>query len=219
MSVTNEEPGLFRYIVDHDMGFAPNPFFGPITLACCKPRIRRKARKGDFIVGYGSAKGGNRGQIVYWMVVDEITDFERYWADPRFALKRPKFGTSLALSFGDNIYHRCSRSGKWIQEKSFHSDDNSLIGLGNLKRDTGTTEKVLIGHEFTYWGGSGPVPPAEFLELMQSGVREIHVIKNRALADQFIKWLKSIRGRGYQFDPAMWSTDKKIRRFWKPEAA
>jgi len=27
----------YRYIIDHDTGYAPNPFFGYMTLACCKP--------------------------------------------------------------------------------------------------------------------------------------------------------------------------------------
>lgn len=217
MNATNQPPALFRYIVDHDMGFAPNPFFGACTLACCKPRIRNKAKAGDVIVGYGGCKGGNRGRIVYWMVVDEITDFERYWCDPRFEMKRPQFGKSLALTFGDNIYHRCSETGEWIQEKSFHSDDNSFVGLGNLKHDTGRSEKVLIGREFTYWGGVGPFPPEEFAELMEPGVREVHKIKDRALADAFIDWLKNVPGRGFRFEPAMWSRDKKIRKFSSPE--
>ena len=32
---------LFSYVVATDSGFAPNPFFGLCTLACCKPAIRR----------------------------------------------------------------------------------------------------------------------------------------------------------------------------------
>lgn len=38
---------LFSYIVTHDAGFAPNPFWGYCTLACCKPAIRRTANVGD----------------------------------------------------------------------------------------------------------------------------------------------------------------------------
>jgi Nucleotide modification associated domain 2 len=42
---------LYSYIVTHDTGFAPNPFFGFCTLACCKPGIRKHADKLDWIVG------------------------------------------------------------------------------------------------------------------------------------------------------------------------
>ena len=38
---------VFSYIVTHDTGYAPNPFHGFLTLACCKPLIRRTAEVGD----------------------------------------------------------------------------------------------------------------------------------------------------------------------------
>ncbi len=213
MNVIDHPKGLYRYIVDHDMGFAPNPFFGVCTLACCKPKIRKKAQLGDIVVGYGSKKGGNRGQIVYWMEVARITDFQSYWEDPAFQIKRPRFGTSLTLTYGDNIYHKCPTSGVWIQEKSFHSDPNSLLGLGNLRRDTKRTQNVLVGHEFAYWGGSGPIPPARFKLLMKDRVREVHKIEDRQLADDFINWLTNRPERGYVSEPAMWSRDKRLKSF------
>lgn len=42
---------VFTYVLDHDTGFAPNPFHGWCTLAGCKPVIRRTARIDDWIVG------------------------------------------------------------------------------------------------------------------------------------------------------------------------
>jgi hypothetical protein len=38
---------IFVYVVKHDGGFAPNPFHGFCTLACCKPKIRKGAKEGD----------------------------------------------------------------------------------------------------------------------------------------------------------------------------
>ena len=35
---------LFSYVIEHDLGFAPNPFHGVCTLACCKPQIRKIAK-------------------------------------------------------------------------------------------------------------------------------------------------------------------------------
>jgi hypothetical protein len=201
------------------MGFAPNPFYGVCTLACCKPDIRKAAAEGDYIVGFGSKHGGNRGQLVYWMVVDEIIPFDDYWTDLRFHKKRPQFGKSLTLTFGDNIYHRCPVTGGWVQEQSFHSDPNSLIGLGNIKRDTHRTDNVLIGRKYVYWGGNGPVVPVRFKPLMRDGARYARAIDDRDLADQFIEWLNSFQERGFRSEPAMWSMDKRIRAFSEPEAA
>ena len=36
---------VYSYIVAYDSGFAPNPFHGTCTLACCKPTIRRTAHE------------------------------------------------------------------------------------------------------------------------------------------------------------------------------
>ena len=47
---------LFSYVVARDYGFAPNPFFSTCTLATCKPKIRRTASVGDWIIGTGSKK-------------------------------------------------------------------------------------------------------------------------------------------------------------------
>ena len=148
MSANKRPQRLYRYVIDHDKGFAPNPFFGVCTVACCKPRIRKFAEVGDIIVGYGAKKYGLGGQIIYWMAVDEISDFETYWNDPRFHKKKPQMGGSLCLCYGDNIYHKCETTGSWIQEDSFHSDPDSKFGRGNLKRDTELTDRVLIGNEY-----------------------------------------------------------------------
>ena len=46
---------MFSYVITHDSGFAPNPFQGFLTLATCKPLVRKTAKVGDVLVGTGSA--------------------------------------------------------------------------------------------------------------------------------------------------------------------
>ncbi len=43
---------IFRYILVHDHGIAPCPAIGLITLATCKPSIRRTAAVGDWVIGF-----------------------------------------------------------------------------------------------------------------------------------------------------------------------
>lgn len=193
---------LYLYVIEHDKGFAPNPFFGACTLAACKPQIRESAVVGDIIAGFGSKPSGLSGRISYWMRVEEILTFDAYWADPRFRLKRPQMGGSLMQCYGDNIYHR-SEAGEWIQEKSFHSDPPNAKNGGNLARDTGRTEKVLIGREFTYWGGAGPAAPAKFEHMIPSGrpYRCRFVDKDR---DAFVAWLLKRPERGFRSEPPAW---------------
>ena len=45
---------MFSYVVRYDTGFAPNPFHGLLTLACCKPRIRQSAAVNDILIGLSS---------------------------------------------------------------------------------------------------------------------------------------------------------------------
>lgn len=219
MSGSKRTQRLYRYVIDHDRGFAPNPFFGVCTLACCKPQIRKHAAKGDVIVGFGPKKYGLDGQMIYWMSVNEITDFQSYWGNPDFLMKRPQMGGSLCLCFGDNIYHRCPDSGDWIQEQSFHSDAGSLVGLGNLKRDTGTTDSVLVGHEYAYWGNKAQEIPNKFKSLVHRGRGFTYKVDSEALKLDFIEWLRSLPECGFRHDPADWSHDKKMKQLLINEAA
>nr|VFK20813.1 MAG: hypothetical protein BECKLPF1236B_GA0070989_12264 [Candidatus Kentron sp. LPFa] len=101
---------LFSYVVARDYGFAPNPFFGVCTLATCKPRIRKAATIGDWVIGTGSKKNDRQGVLVYVMRVSEAMTFNEYWSDARFLRKIPNLRGSKKQAFGDNIYYR---DGRW----------------------------------------------------------------------------------------------------------
>jgi len=97
---------VFSYVIEHDLGFAPNPFHGVCTLACCKPQIRKAAKVGDYVLGTGAVKPKLRGHLTFWMRVDEVVTFDQYWQDRRFRRKKPRMSGTTALRYGDNIYHR-----------------------------------------------------------------------------------------------------------------
>ena len=152
-------PQAFSYIVARDYGFAPNPFYGVLTLATCKPGIRRKASVGDFIIGCSNKASGNK--LIYMAKVSEILTFDQYWNDPRFAKKKPVMNGSLKKLYGDNIYHH-DDAGNWMQEDSHHTNDDGTINQYNLTRDTGHTDRVLICNEFVFLGKSMFNIPAEY---------------------------------------------------------
>lgn len=87
------EPALFSYVVDHDLGFAPNPHDRYCTLVHCKfggktgrRNIVELARRGDWIIGTGG-KGehsAGHGRIIYLMQLDEKPTFAKYLSDDRF---------------------------------------------------------------------------------------------------------------------------------------
>lgn len=70
---------IYRYILTHDHGVAPCPAGGRITLATCKPVIRRTASPGDWVLGFrpGSLE---RGLLLWAGRVERVMehgDYER----------------------------------------------------------------------------------------------------------------------------------------------
>ena len=140
----------------HDTGFAPNPFFGYCTLACCKPAIRRTAQKGDWIVGLTSKATGN--QIVYFMRVDNVMEsYTDYWADPRFRTKKPTNAYGFRSEQGDNIYEPVALGG-YRQLRSRHSNIEAENEQNKVRDLSGRC--VLISETFSYFGSNAlPLPP------------------------------------------------------------
>jgi hypothetical protein len=197
---------LYSYVVARDFGFAPNPFYGFCTLATCKPDIRKTAQVGDWVIGTGSKSKGREGDLVFAMRVSEAMTFDQYWADPRFASKRPSLRGSLKQAFGDNIYHH-KGGGGWSQENSHHSMHDGSANPENVEHDT-RTDRVLVSDHFAYWGGEGPEIPAQFRNWNGVDVslgRQGHRCNfPEELVAQFVNWLEETGMRGYMSKPERW---------------
>ena len=165
---------LFSYVVAQDFGFAPNPFCGFCTLATCKPKIRKWAKIGDWIIGTGSRGRGKvqdrRDFLVYAMRVTEVMTFSEYWNDPMFHRKRPNLKGSLKQSYGDNIYFK-NEIGNWHQQDSHHSYEGGKQNYHNISHDT-WADRVLISNDYVYWGGEGPKIPEKFLNYNGEDIRK-----------------------------------------------
>lgn len=194
---------LYSYVVARDFGFAPNPFFGFCTLATCKPRIRKHASVGDWVIGTG-AKGTYKylGRLIYAMQVSEILNFDKYWNDPRFILKRPNLKGSLKVMYGDNIYRREGR--RWVQADSHHSLPGGRLNKANLVWDTGV-DRLLVATKFVYWGRSAPTIPTRFRSF---GKEKVDICSGRGhrvftgdLPGAFAGWLEHEGKWGVQGDP------------------
>lgn len=188
---------LFSYIVTHDTGFSPNPFWGCCTLADCKPAIRRTAKVGDWIVGLIPKASGNR--VVFDMEVDEILDYERYFSDSRFANKIPDYTRGeVVWKAGDNIYKPLP-NGEFQQLRSMHSNGDEE-NPETKAHDLGGVN-VLVAKNFHYFGASGPELPPHLEELK---VGRAH--KNRfpqSTIREFLKFISSYP-QGVSAPPANW---------------
>lgn len=163
---------LYCYTMTHDTGFAPNPYHGVLTLATCKPLIRKYAKVGYWISGWtGNAvhdkQGGidtkGAGRLIYLAQVSEILSFQQYWE--KYPIKRPlelcdesptsKKGCGCFVKInsisdyddcGDNIYKTDENDpSKFIQLKNRHH------GKEQQEHDL-SGENVLICKDFYYFG-------------------------------------------------------------------
>lgn len=190
---------IYSYIVVRDFGFAPNPFFGTCTLAACKPKIRKGAKIGDYIVGLTPKGKGNN--ICYIMEVTSKMSFNEYWIDPKYANKKPKFNTAFKSYFGDNIYHQ-KDDGEWHQANSHHSREDGTPITKNIETDTGSTDQLLLSTNFSYWGKDAISLPPQFSALK---VGRSHKCKfDKSFIDNFIVWNRNLE-KGLISTPEKWT--------------
>lgn len=196
----------FRYRMDHDYGFAPNPFWGTLTLATCKAQIRnsRALAVGDWIVGLGSKAMGNEGKVVYVAQVDEVISFDNYWDNPRFQVKKANIKGSLIQMYGDNVYHTVR--DKVVQEPCAHSNDPN----GRHKKSDVSGKNVLLCKRFYYFGDKAFLLPKEYEFIGDTG--NPRAIKYKDLDDDkinsFITWIAANYEPGIHGDPCNWKEFK-----------
>lgn len=153
-------------------------------------------------MGTGSADIGVANHLVYWMRVEEIMFFDEYWSDARFARKKPNMRGSMMHRYGDNIYWT-GPDGTFQQLNSFHSEDDGSLSVPNRKRDTGTTQKVLIGCVFAYFGKSAPLIPHELGFAVKKGPgHKCQFVNEERIAVE--DWLVTLPDRGYVNEPRRW---------------
>ena len=140
------------------------------------------------------------------MSVSETLTFNEYWFDPRFRVKRPNPHGSLKQAYGDNIYYKDECSGRWYQANSHHSYKDGSPNPHNIIQDT-QEDRVLVGFEYTYWGGSGPPIRKDFRNYCGYDVCAGRFHKCRwpnTLESKCVEWLRSLDQRGYLGDPLKW---------------
>lgn len=196
----------FRYKMDHDYGFAPNPFHGVLTLATCKGtqvRNNRHLQIGDWVIGLGSVSMGNLGRIIFAMQVDEKITFDQYWEDERFAVKKPIINGTLVQMYGDNCYHTVN--GKVVQEPCAHRESTGVVNIEHLRRDS-DGKYVLLAHRFYYFGDRCPSIPEKFTYILNNsrGTKFWDLAGDDAKINAFIQWLDENFGQGIHGDPCNW---------------
>ena len=178
-------PTLFSYVVEHDGGHAPNPYFRVCTLCRCKFRessdnpsnLVEKASAGDWVIGTGGAnmkKSAGHGRLVYAMQVDEKLTRQQYFLDRRFRNKKPRQYGTYKQKQGDNEHP----ANRFERDKQF----------------------VLVSRHFYYFGRNAiRIPKNKFHALEKRGPGFRYDFSNAYIA-RFVKWLQRFE-RGIHGDP------------------
>ena len=123
------------YKITHDSGFAPNPFWGYLTLAACTPNhMRANLQKGDWIIGIESKilaserKKANLNpdidqSLIYIAKVDEVLTLDEYFRDPRFEKKKFRRSRNYKERRGDNVYYIEDGKQKWLRGHDHEPDE------------------------------------------------------------------------------------------------
>ncbi|HBN9749350.1 hypothetical protein [Pseudomonas aeruginosa] len=151
---------VHTYVIATDAGSAPNYDPPAVTLAVCKPRIRKKAKVGDLVLAFaGSKVNPISGHSVVWAgIVSEVLTFTEYWNDRRFASKKPE-----RTVIPDNFY-------KPIGNGLLAWQPNPVHGPEAHDRDTGGLNVLVFDHAWRF-GAFGPVLPEDFCLRMSVGRR------------------------------------------------
>lgn len=119
-------------------------------------------------MGVGGGRLQATGRCIYLMEVSEILNFDTYWSDKRFRVKKPVRNGSPVMMVGDNIYHR-DATENWIQEDSHHSNPDGTTNLKNLATDTKSIN-VLISTHFYYFGNTAPLVDLSSIGYTKNGI-------------------------------------------------
>src|ERR1035437_3247438 len=190
---------LYSYVVTHDTGFSPNPFFGYCTLACCKPTIRKNAKIGDWVVGWSPKRADNR--IVYFMRVDETPLVDLYWSDRRFAKKKPRYDATVVMKCGDNIYEPQS-SGEYRQLRSTHSHRQTDVEDPERKAMDLRGKRILISETYAYFGARMPELPASLDSLIVGRGHKCRFWDEVKV--EFVRFVKNVGLGGVRAVPRQW---------------
>ena len=171
---------LFRYILKDDNGMGPCVEDGIMTLATCKPQIRKSTEVGDWIAGF-MPRPHERGLLVYAGRVARILDWGPYEAEFR--------------GRKDAVYRVHPNVQVERLRDDYHADEK------RMNKDLSAPVVVFDENAFWYFGGKPERLPHRLLHLAASG--RGHRVKGAKEDDEkrLEKWLRSVNPPSVHGEP------------------
>lgn len=184
---------LISYKLTYDGMFAPNPFGEILTLATCKPMIRRSKNTlpGMWIAGWTACSLQNakvwdrktdycrpeEEKLIFLAQIDKIISLDEYWE--KYPDKRCIYNSNenQASYYGDNIYHKDEINNMIIQEPNhgYHEEKD-------IQSDYERGQNAIICKRFFYF------TPDKRLEIPENFRNLVHKAKGHSIkADENIE--------------------------------
>jgi hypothetical protein len=129
---------LYKLIVDN--GGAPCVRNGLLSLAVCKPAIRRTAERGNIIIGFAANRLYHDNCVIYIAQVTKKLDGRKYYS--QYYADRPD-----CIYLWDGCNFRYRRSAK------YHSKEDLVHDLGRPPKYP--SAQILLSRKFRYFGEKG----------------------------------------------------------------
>ncbi len=192
-----ENSTVYVYKLTVDNNGAPCVWNGRLSLAICKPAIRRTAPMGSCIFGFAGNTMAQRypgNPLIYAAKVTELCDGRVYYREDGCYSNRP-----------DCIYRFNGARFEWRPRAAYHQNGTALEhDLG--RHPEYDRARVLLSDNFRYFGNSGPVvnagPVRNLLDHLAQGHR---VNLTRAAVDALIKLWAEIFSQPQQETRAIFS--------------
>lgn len=140
---------IMRYILPHDTGMAPCIDDGLVSLATCKPVIRRTALRGDWVLGFRPSPAPH-GLLIWAAQVAEVVPIEAY--EPRFRGRM------------DAVYRPDGSGGFKRLRPEYHPT------AAQLHKDVSAPVLVFKPQSTWYFGSDPKMLPEQLLHLSARGV-------------------------------------------------
>lgn len=133
---------IYFYKLTVDNGAAPCVRAGLLSLAICKPMIRKTAREGDLIFGFAANSLHKDNRLIYAARVTHALHNGRYFKDRRYANR-----DDCIYTFRDGRYQRRKRAKHHDKPTDLRHD------LGDFPQYA--RANVILSTDFRYFGKSG----------------------------------------------------------------
>lgn len=136
-----ERPRIYCYKLTTDNNGAPCVSEDLLSLAICKPMIRRTAKEGDLLFGFAAKSLDTRHRLIYVAELSKPITDGAYYTDDQYHY-RP-----------DCIYQKSGDGYRLRNDAKYHSEKD------HIERDLGRSKDwnriiVLVSENFRYFGKS-----------------------------------------------------------------